>query len=165
MNEQILSPEILAEIDAWVRKFPKGKKKSAVLQALMIVQNNYSYLTKELMDAVAAYLSITYTEVYEVASFYSMYNLKKIGKYHIKVCSSISCMLCGSNNIVDHIKSKYNIGIGETSENGLFTLNYAECLASCCDAPVMIVDDKKYHDNLTIEKVDAILDQLEEEAK
>ena len=165
MDNIVLSKDICEKIDHWVTKFPEGKQRSAVLQALIIVQDEYSYLTKEIMDVVADYLQIKCTEVYEVASFYSMYELNPVGKYHIKVCASISCMLCGSNKILDHIKGKLNIDIGQTTTDGVFTLNYAECLASCCDAPVMIINDKKYHENLTPSKVDVIIDNLAKEVK
>ena len=164
MNETKLSDNICSKIDAWVQKFPEGKQRSAVLRALTIVQDEYSFLSEDLMNAVAAYLDIPKTAVYEVASFYSMYNLKPVGKYYIKVCDSISCKLCGSTSILEHLKQTLGINLGETTADNLFTLGLAECLASCCAAPVMIINDKKYHENLTIEKVDNIIANLKAEA-
>lgn len=164
MNEIKLSDNICSKIDAWVQKFPEGKQRSAVLMALTIVQDEHNFLSEDLMNAVATYLCIPKTAVYEVASFYSMYNLKPVGKYYIKVCDSISCKLCGSTSIIEHLKQTLGINLGETTEDNLFTLGLAECLASCCAAPVMIINDKKYHENLTIEKVDNIIANLKAEA-
>lgn len=164
MNETKLSDNICSKIDAWVQKFPEGKQRSAVLRALTIVQDEHGFLREDLMNAVAIYLDIPKTAVYEVASFYSMYNLKPVGKYYIKVCDSISCKLCGSTSILEHLKQTLGINLGETTADNLFTLGLAECLASCCAAPVMIINDKKYHENLTIEKVDNIIANLKAEA-
>lgn len=164
MKEAKLSDNICSKIDHWVEKFPSGKQRSAVLMALAIVQDEYNFLSEDLMNRVAEYLDIPKTAVYEVASFYSMYNLKPVGKYYIKVCDSISCKLCGSTSILEHLKETLGINIGETTKDNLFTLGLAECLASCCAAPVMIINDKKYHENLTIEKVDNIIANLKAEA-
>lgn len=162
-NSATLPKHICDQIDIWIAKFPADKKKSAVLMALRIVQDEYGYLYKELLDKVASYLELPYVAVYEVASFYSMYKLKPTGKYHLKVCNSISCMLCGSGNIVSYLEKKLNIKRGETTEDGLFTLDYAECLGACCGGPVLIVNDKHYHENMTEDTIDKILDSLQQE--
>jgi len=155
--------KICTAIDKELAKYPADKKRSAVLMSLRIVQDEYGYLHRELLDNVASYLGITYIEVYEVASFYSMYKLKPTGKYHIKVCNSISCSLCGSGKILQHLVKKLGINIGQTTSDGKFTLDYAECLAACTSAPVMIINDKAYHENLTEDKVDEIIVGLEKE--
>lgn len=162
-NEIVFPEHICNAIDVWIAKFPADKKKSAVIMALRIVQDEYGFLYKELLDKVANYLELPYVAVYEVASFYSMYKLKPTGKYHIKICNSISCMLCGSANIVSYLEKKLNIKRGETTADGKYTLDYAECLGACCGGPVMIINDKRYHENMTEAEVDKILDSLEQE--
>lgn len=163
IESTILSISTRQKIDAEVAKYPEGKQRSAVLMALRIVQDEVGYLHKEVMDAVARYLSIAPVAVYEVASFYSMYKLKPTGDYHIKVCNSISCKLCGSDKMAAHLQKKLGIGMGETTADGKFTLDYAECLAACCNAPVVIVNDKTYHNDMTEATVDQLIDQLSEE--
>ena len=163
IESTILSISTRQKIDAEVAKYPEGKQRSAVLMALRIVQDEVGYLHKEVMDAVARYLSIAPVAVYEVASFYSMYKLKPTGDYHIKVCNSISCKLCGSDKMAAHLQKKLGIGMGETTADGKFTLDYAECLAACCNAPVVIVNDKTYHNDMTEATVDRLIDQLSEE--
>lgn len=162
-DSQILSITIRQKIDAEVAKYPAGKQRSAVLMALRIVQDEIGYLHKTAMDAVACYLSLAPVAVYEVASFYSMYKLKPTGTHHIKVCNSISCKLCGSDKVTAHLQKKLGIGIGETSADGKFTLDYAECLAACCDAPVIIINDKTYHNNVTESSLDLLIDTLSQE--
>jgi len=158
----LLSDEIRAEIDRWVVKYPPERKRSAVLSALTAVQEaNGGWLTNELMDAVADYLDMPTIAVYEVATFYSMFDLKETGRHKISVCTTISCMLCGGEDIVRHIGQKYDVKLGGTTPDGRFTLKREEeCLAACCGAPMMAVDGH-YHENLTPAKVDAILDGLE----
>jgi NADH-quinone oxidoreductase subunit E len=158
----LLSAEIRAEIDLWVAKYPPERKRSAVLSALTAVQEgNGGWLTKELMDAVAVYLDMPTIAVYEVATFYSMFDLKETGRHKISVCTNISCMLCGGEDIVRHIEQKYDVKLGGTTSDGRFTLKREEeCLAACCGAPMMAVDGH-YHENLTPAKVDTILDGLE----
>jgi len=145
-----------------VAKYPPERKRSAVLSALSAVQEaNGGWLTNELMDAVADYLDMPTIAVYEVATFYSMFDLKETGRHKISVCTNISCMLCGGEDIVRHIEQKYNVKLGGTTPDGRFTLKREEeCLAACCGAPMMAVDGH-YHENLTPAKVDAILDGLE----
>ena len=158
----LLSAEVCAEIDRWVAKYPPERKRSAVLSALTAVQEaNGGWLTKELMDAVAVYLDMPTIAVYEVATFYSMFDLKETGRHKISVCTNISCMLCGGEDIVRHIEQKYDVKLGGTTSDGRFTLKREEeCLAACCGAPMMAVDGH-YHENLTPAKVDTILDGLE----
>jgi len=149
------------DIDAWVAKFPDGKQRSAVLAALRAAQHqNNGFLTAELMDAVAAYLSLPPIQVYEVAAFYSMFETKPVGRIHVSVCTNISCMLCGSDKIVDHIQKKLGVAIGESTPDGKFYLKREEeCLAACNNAPMMMIDHV-YYEHLTPEKVDQILDSL-----
>jgi NADH-quinone oxidoreductase subunit E len=148
------------EIDAWIAKYPPDQKQSAVMGALRIVQEaNGGYLTTELMDAVAEYLEMAPMAVYEVATFYSMYELKPVGKHKICVCTNVSCMLCGSDDIVAHLKQKLNIGFGETTADNKFTLKEVECLGACGGAPMMQIG-KTYYENLTSEKIDEILAKL-----
>jgi len=149
------------EIDAWIAKYPPEQKQSAVMGALSIVQEaNGGYLTTELMDAVAEYLEMAPIAVYEVATFYSMYELKPVGKHKICVCTNVSCMLCGSDDIVAHLKQKLNIGFGETTADNKFTLKEVECLGACGGAPMMQIG-KTYYENLSSEKIDEILAKLD----
>lgn len=157
----VLSPEACAEIDTWTAKFPPEHKKSAVLQALRIAQeHNQQYLTEEVMNAVAAYLGIFPVEVYEVATFYSMYNHQPVGKYQINVCHSISCKLNGCDNLIDHVERKLDIHCGETTKDQKFTLKKVGCLGACVGAPMCQIN-KDYYENLTNEKIDQIIDGLE----
>jgi NADH-quinone oxidoreductase subunit E len=156
-----LSPHIREEIDRWVAKFPPGRQRSAVLAALRAAQHeNDGFLTSELMDAVAAYLKLPPIQVYEVATFYSMYETKPCGRHHISVCTNISCMLCGAEDIVAHIERKLGIRTGESTPDGrIYLKQEEECLAACVGAPMMMVDHV-YHEHLTPGKVDEILDGL-----
>lgn len=149
------------EIDAVAAKFPEDQKRSAVLGALTIVQHhNKGFLTVPLMDAVAEYLQLTNIEVYEVASFYSMYETEPVARNNIAVCTNISCMLRGADKIVGHLEQKLSIKLGESTEDGKFYLKQEEeCLAGCCGAPMMQVNHK-YYENLTPEKVDEILKEF-----
>jgi len=156
-----LSKHACEEIDAQIAKFPAGKQKSALLAALNIVQHeNQGFLTEELMDAVAAYLDLAKIEVYEVASFYSMYELKPVARHNVAICTNICCMLMGSQNIVDQVENKLGIKLGESTDDGRIYLKVEEeCLAACAGGPMMQVDHV-YHEKLTAEKVDEILDGL-----
>jgi NADH-quinone oxidoreductase subunit E len=157
----LLSKEARTQIDAWVKKYPSDQKQSAVIAALTIVQDeNGGSLTQELMDAVAAYLGMPKIAVYEVATFYTMFELKPVGRHKISVCTNISCMLCGSDEIVGHLKQKLGINFNETTADGKFTLKSVECLAACGGAPMMLIGHT-YHENLTSQKVDTILASLE----
>lgn len=160
-TKTILSEATRAAIDNWAKRYPADQRQSAVLEALRIVQHeNNGWLTVELMNAVADYLGMSKIAVYEVVSFYSMFNAKPVGRNVIDVCTNISCMLRDSKKIVDHLKKRLEVNVGETTLDGRFTLRTVECLAACTNAPVMQIG-KKYHENLTTEKVDAIIEELE----
>lgn len=156
-----LSEHVREEIDHWVAKFPAGRERSAVLAALRAVQHeNDGFLTVELMDAVAAYLKLPPIQVYEVATFYSMFETKPCGRHHVSVCTNISCMLCGADDIVAHVERKLGIRVGESTPDGrIYLKKEEECLAACTGAPMMMVDHV-YHESLTPEKIDQILDAL-----
>jgi NADH-quinone oxidoreductase subunit E len=156
-----LSAHVREEIDRWVAKFPKDRQRSAVIAALHAVQHeNHGYLTPELMNAVAAYLDLPAIQVYEVATFYSMFETKPVGRHSISVCTNISCMLRGADEIVAHIERKLGVKTGESTADGRFYLKQEEeCLAACCGAPMMMVDHH-YFENLTTAKVDEVLDEI-----
>jgi NADH-quinone oxidoreductase subunit E len=160
--ENTLSAHAREEIEALLKRYPAEQKKSALLGALTIAQHeNKGYLTKELMQAVAEYLDLAEIEVYEVASFYSMYELKPVARHNVAMCTNISCMLMGSQSIVDHVENKLGIRLGESTKDGrIYLKNEEECLAACAGGPMMQVDHV-YYENLTPEKVDEILDALE----
>lgn len=159
------SQDILTKIKTLTDRYPEGKQKSALLPVLHLIQESgNNSLTIEQMDEVASVLKITPIEVYEVATFYTMFNLKPVGKYVLEVCQTGPCMLRGSDKIIDYIKQKLNIKNGETTADGLFTLKTAECLGACGYAPMMQMG-KIYLENLTPEKVDAILDDCRAAAK
>ena len=157
-----LSEHVREEIDHWSAKFPEGRQRSAVIAALHAVQHeNSGYLTAELMNDVADYLGMPPIQVYEVAAFYSMFETQPVGRHSISVCTNISCMLRGGDDIVAHIEGKLGVRVGESSTDGKFYLKREEeCLAACCGAPMMMVDHV-YYENLTTEKVDEILDGIE----
>jgi NADH-quinone oxidoreductase subunit E len=158
----LLTEHTRHEIDHWVEKYPPEQRRSAVLAALRAAQHqNAGFLTTELMDAVAVYLDLPEIWVYEAASFYSMYETSPVGRHSISVCTNISCMLCGGDDILAYIESKLGIGLGESTADGKFYLkNEEECLAACCGAPMMMVDHV-YYENLTPQRVDEILDGLD----
>lgn len=154
-----LSNHLKEEIDHWLTKFPPDRKRSAVLAALRAAQHeNHGYLKREQMDAIAEYLQLPPIQVYEVASFYSMFETKPVGRYHVSVCTNISCMLCGGEEILQHVERRLGIKVGESTPDGRFFLKQEEeCLAACTGAPMMMVDHV-FYENLTPEKVDEILD-------
>jgi len=157
----LITAESKADIDKWVAKYPADKKESAVMAALRIVQDqNAGFLTNELIDAVAEYLGMPAIAVYEVATFYSMYERDPVGKHKICVCTNISCMLCGSDEVVSHLENKLGIKLGETTEDGKFTLKEVECLGACVNAPMLQLG-REYHEKLTPEKLDKLLDSLD----
>ncbi len=157
-----LSAHVREEIDRWIAKFPEGRQRSAVIAALHAAQHeNHGYLTVESMDAIAAYLGLQPVQVYEVASFYSMFETKPVGRHSISVCTNISCMLRGSDEIVARVEKKLGIRTGDSTPDGRFYLKREEeCLAACCGAPMMMIDHV-YYENLTPETVDEILDGIE----
>ena len=156
-----LSEHTRQEIDHWVAKFPAGRQRSAVLSALRAAQEqNEGHLTPELLEAVADYLKLPAVQVYEVASFYSMFETRPVGRIHISVCTNISCMLCGADRIVEHIERRLGIRTGESTPDGkIYLKREEECLAACNNAPMMMVDHV-FHEHLTPEKVDQVLAAL-----
>ena len=158
----VLSAHSIEEIDQWLTRYPEDRKQSAVLAALSIAQHqNHGWLTTGLMDAVAGKLDMPPIAVYEVASFYSMFETKPVGRHCVAICTNISCMLMGSDSIVDHVQRKYGIRLGDSTADGkVFLKVEEECLAACTGGPMMQVDHV-YHTNLTPQKVDEILDALD----
>lgn len=155
---EALSAHVREEIDHWLARFPADRKRSAVIAALHAVMHEKGHLPTESMDAVAEYLGLPAIQVYEVATFYSMFETKPTGRHHISVCTNISCMLCGGDNILAHIEKRLGIRLGESTSDGRFYLKQEEeCLAACNGAPMMMVNHV-YFENLTPEKVDRILD-------
>jgi len=158
------SDEKLAKVKELITHYPDGKQKSAILPVLHMAQESFGgWLSTEVMDYVAGLLSIEPIEVYEVATFYSMYNLKPMGKYMFEVCQTGPCMIKGSDNIIEYIKQKLGIEVGETTPDGLFTLKTVECLGACGYAPMMQLG-KYYREHLTKEKVDAIIEECRKTA-
>ncbi len=166
MSEQTAAVELSAhvreEIDKWTERFPEERKRSAVIGALHAAQHeNGGYLTPQLMDAVAAYLELPPIQVYEVATFYSMFETKPVGRHSVSICTNVSCMLRGAEDLVEHVEKKLGISLGESTVDGrIYLKREEECLAACCGAPMMMVDHV-YHENLTPERIDEILDGLD----
>lgn len=160
-KDGLLSKHARDVIDEWVKKYPEGRQRSAIFAGLREAQHeNNGYLTVPLMDAVADYLKLEPIKVYEVASFYSMFETKFVGRHSISVCTNISCMLRGADDIVGHLEKKLGIKTGESTKDGRVYLKCEEeCLAACAGAPMLMVDHR-YHENLTTEKVDKILEEL-----
>jgi NADH-quinone oxidoreductase subunit E len=157
----VLTEETRREIDRWLAKFPPERGRSAVLAALRAAQHqNHGWLSTELMDAVAAYLGLPPIQVYEVASFYSMFETRPAGRVHVSVCTNISCMLCGAERIVEAVEKHLGIKTGQSTADGKFYLKREEeCLAACNNAPMMMVDHV-YHENLTPESAIQVLDAV-----
>ncbi|MHB1870103.1 MAG: NADH-quinone oxidoreductase subunit NuoE family protein [Steroidobacteraceae bacterium] len=157
----LLSEQTRREIDHWVAKFPPGRQRSACIAALRVAQEqNHGHLTKDLMDAVAAYLGLPPIQVYEVASFYSMLETHPCGRHHVSICTNVSCMLNGAEALVAHAERKLGIKLDESTPDGrIFLKDEHECLAACTGAPMMMVDHV-FHEHLTPEKLDKILDEL-----
>ena len=158
---ELLSAESRAEIDIELAKYPDDQRQSAVMAALRIAQDaNGGWLPRELMDAVADYLGMPPIAVYEVATFYSMYELKPVGRHKICVCTNISCLLRGSEEVVAHLRERLGIGLGETTDDGRITLKEVECLGACANAPVAQVGHD-YIEELTPEKLDQLIEGME----
>lgn len=158
------SEQSLAKVNEIVARYPEGKQKSALIPVLHLAQLEFGgWLDVPVMDYVAGILKIEPIEVYEVASFYSMYNLKPVGEYVFEVCQTGPCMLNGSDDIIDYIRQKLNIGVGETTADGMFTLKTVECLGACGYAPMMQLG-KHYREHLTRDKVDAIINECRAKA-
>ena len=158
---KLLSEHTRAEIDHWVAKFPPGRQRSACISALRAAQEqNRGFLSAELMDAVAEYLQLPAIQVYEIASFYSMFETHPCGRHHVSICTNISCMLNGGEELVAHAEKKLGIKLNESTPDGrIFLKQEEECLAACNGAPMLMVDHV-YHEHLTPEKLDRILDEL-----
>ena len=161
-SDSLLSAHVREEIDHWVAKFPAGRQRSAVIGALHAVQHeNGGFLTPELMTAVAAYLGLPSIQVFEVASFYSMFETRPVGRHSISVCTNISCMLCGGEQLLAHIEKRLGITVGQTTADGKFYLKKEEeCLAACTGAPMLMIDHK-FYENVTPARADEILDSIE----
>ena len=155
-----LSAEALKRIDREVAKYPPEQKQSAVMSALIIAQDEKGWLSTETMDAVAGYLGMPPVAVYEVASFYTMYNLKKTGKYKLTICTCLPCGLQGSLAAADHLRDKLGIDFNQTTPDGRFTLKEGECMGACAMAPVVLVNNKKMHDYMSNDKLDRLIESL-----
>ena len=150
----------MQEIDSELTKYPADRRQSALLAALRIAQDEHNWLSDELIEYVAEVIQVPPVRAYEVATFYSMYELKPVGRHKICVCTNISCMLRGSDEIVDHLQGKLGIAFGETTEDGKFTLKEVECLAACAGAPMMQIG-RDYYENLSPQSIDEILEGLQ----
>lgn len=156
----ILSAKALKDIDHWIKKYPEEQRQSAVMAALRIAQDeNDGHLTTDIMDSVADYLEMPKIAVYEVASFYSMYEHEPVGKFKICVCNSISCLINGSEGIISYLEDKLGVKVGEVTKDGRFSIKEVECLGACTGAPMFMIN-KQYYENLSPEKVDKILQNL-----
>jgi NADH-quinone oxidoreductase subunit E len=155
-----LSAAAQQKIDGEVAKYPADQKQSAVMAALIIAQDEKGWLATETMDFVAGYLGMAPVAVYEVASFYTMYNLQPAGKYKLTICTCLPCGLQGSLDAADHLKRRLGVDFNETTPDGRFTIKEAECLGACAMAPVILVNNKKMHDYMSKEKIDALLSEL-----
>ena len=156
----MLSADALKRIDREVAKYPAGQRQSAVMAALAIVQDERGWLSTEAMDAVARYLGMPPVAVYEVASFYAMYNLAPKGAWKITICTNLPCALQDAVKSADYLKAKLGIGFGETTPDGLFTLQEGECMGACGDAPVLLVNNKRMCSWMQPDKIDTLLAEL-----
>ena len=156
----MLSPEALAKIDRAIAKYPPDQKQSAVMTALTIAQDEKGWLSTETMDFVAQYLGMPPIAVYEVASFYTMYDLKPVGRCKLAICTNLPCALQGANVAAEHLKKKLGIGFGETTADGAFTLKEAECFGACGDAPVVLVNNKRMACAMTPDQLDRLLEEF-----
>lgn len=156
----VLSPEALAKIDQAAAKYPPDKRQSAVMAALTIAQDEKGWLATETLDFVAHYLGMPPVAVYEVASFYTMYDLKPRGRYKLALCTNLPCALQGANVAAEHLKRKLGIGFNETTADGMFTLKEGECFGACGDAPVILLNDKRMCCAMAPDQLDRLLEDL-----
>jgi NADH-quinone oxidoreductase subunit E len=156
----ILSPEALLKIDKAIAKYPTDRKQSAVMAALTIAQDEKGWLAPETMDFVAQYLGVPPIAVYEVASFYTMYDLKPVGRHKLTICTNLPCALQGAAAAAEHLKRRLGVGFNETTGDGSFTLKEGECMGACGDAPVVLHNNKKMLSWMTPEKLDRLIDEL-----
>jgi len=157
MAATLLSPEALATIDRETAKYPPEHKRSAVMAALAVAQDEHGRLSTEVMDAVARHLGMAPVAVYEVATFYTMYDLEATGKYKLCICTNLPCALSGAEDAAEHLKKKLGVDWNETSADGRFTLKQGECFGACGDAPVILVNNKKMLSFMTPEKLDKFI--------
>ena len=160
----LLSTDALRRIDRQVAKYPADQKRSAVIAALTIAQDEHGWLSAELMDEVAAYLGMPTVAVYEVASFYAMFELKPTGRYKLTICTNLPCALSGATVAAEHLKKRLRIGFGETTGDGKFTLKEGECFGACGDAPVLLVNNKRMVSFMNPPELDALIDELSAQA-
>ena len=156
----MLSEQVQARVERELRKYPAEQRQSAVMAALRFVQDEKGWISTDDMKDVADYLGMPQMAVYEVATFYHMYNLKPMGRHTLTVCTNLSCQLCGSEDVLHYIKNKLGIGLGEVTADGMFSLREAECMGACIDAPLMTVNNRRMCARLTPEKIDRILAKL-----
>ena|SRR5688500_15407059 len=156
----MLTPESIKKIDRELTKYPSDQRQSAVMSALAIAQDEKGWLATETMDFVAQYLGMPPIAVYEVATFYNMYNLQPLGRHKITICTNLPCALSGANEAVAHVQKKLGIGFNETTADGQFTLKEGECMGACGDAPVMLVNNKRMCSFMSNEKLDELLEEL-----
>ena len=156
----MLSPESIQKIDREVAKYPSDQRQSAVMSALAIAQDEKGWLANETMDFVAHYLGMPPIAVYEVATFYNMYNLQPLGKYKITICTNLPCALSGANEAVAHIQKKLGIGFNQTTADGKFTVKEGECMGACGDAPVLLVNNKRMCSFMSHDNIDQLLEEL-----
>jgi NADH-quinone oxidoreductase subunit E len=157
----MLSNQIQEQINRELKKYPADQKQSAVMAALRFVQDEKGWISNDDMVDVAAFLGMPHMAVYEVATFYHMYNLKPMGKYTLTVCTNLSCQLMGANETLDYLKGKLGIGLNETTADGKFGLREAECMGACVEAPLLNVNNKRLCSRLTPAKIDQILAELD----
>ncbi|AFJ02358.1 NADH-ubiquinone oxidoreductase chain E [Methylophaga frappieri] len=160
LREDLFNEAVRQQLDEWIAQYPAGQSQSALIPCLHVLQSHHDgWLSKPLMQALALYLDVPEISVYEVATFYTMFDLSPVGRHKICLCTNISCQLCGSEKMAEHIQKKLGIGFGETTQDGKYTLAEVECLGACVGAPMLLLD-RQYHEHLTPEKIDAILDEI-----
>ncbi|HYN11629.1 MAG TPA: NADH-quinone oxidoreductase subunit NuoE [Burkholderiales bacterium] len=156
----MLTAESLQKIDREMAKYPPERKQSAVMSALIIAQDEKGWLSSETLDYVASYLGMAPVAVYEVASFYTMYNLEPLGRHKLTLCTNLPCGLQGALDAADHLRAKLGIGFNQTTPDGRFTLKEGECFGACAMAPVLLVNNKKMLDTMTHDKLDRLIEEL-----
>jgi NADH-quinone oxidoreductase subunit E len=161
-SKPLLSAAALAKIDREIAKYPAEHRQSAVMAALAIAQDEHGWVSKEVIEAVAEYLGMPPIAVYEVATFYAMYDISPVGRHKITVCTNLPCALSGGNRAAKHLQAKLGIGFNETTPDGEFTLKEGECMGACGDAPVLLVNNKRMESFMSDEKLDALLAELKQ---
>lgn len=163
--ELLLTPDAYRKIDREIAKFPAEHRRSAVIAALAVAQDELGWISQEVIEEVAAYLNMAPIAVYEVASFYSMFNVKPVGRYKMSICTNLPCALSGATRAAEHLKRRLGVGFGETTPDGRFTLTQGECFGACGDAPVLLINNKRIESFMSNEKLDALLSELEMAAR